>query len=496
MKHNSRAIINYVTTVIFAVTTNTTWSGDAKDDSLKTEKNKNYLACINGYVTCNRSMLSADQSKEVTIAEKKRNYVACINGYVTCNRSMLSEPERSNEPKKDQENEHHIYYHTPDTSSPNHKASSKAEYDANAPIDAITTPPDEFKVHQPVGLKVTYTLPDENGETVINVQTGTDTISLQINGKEHGRKADGIYSVKNVARIGQDTLFTITAIDINGNSQTETVTISRQLSPETEKIITLKPEAIKRAKVRDAIAIIIGIQDYKRMPKAEFANNDATEFHEYAIRALGIRQENIKMLLDDNADDVNILKAFENWLPIKVNKDQTDVYVFYSGHGLPAPDGKSLYFLPHGADKELLSRTAVAQNEIVAALTAAKPKSVTMFIDACYSGQTRGGAILLANAKPVVLKSDTNAYPTNFTVITASANDQISSSSPDLKHGIFSFYLMKGMEGDADANQDGKITVGEIQDYLSDKVSRQAMTLNRKQNPQLFGESERILLRR
>jgi len=168
--------------------------------------------------------------------------------------------------------------------------------------------------------------------------------------------------------------------------------------------------------------------------------------------------------------------------------------VFFSGHGLPAPDGKSLYFLPHGVDKELLSRTAVSQNDIVAALTAAKPKSVTMFIDACYSGQTRGGDILVANAKPVSLRSDTNAYPPNFTVITASANDQISSSSPELKHGIFSFYLMKGMEGEADANKDGKITVGEMQDYLSDKVSRQAMTLNRKQTTQLVGDAAQVLV--
>jgi uncharacterized caspase-like protein len=129
-------------------------------------------------------------------------------------------------------------------------------------------------------------------------------------------------------------------------------------------------------------------------------------------------------------------------------------------------------------------------------LTAAKPKSVTMFIDACYSGQTRGGDVLLANAKPVALKADKNAYPPNFTVITASANDQISSSSSELKHGIFSFYLMKGMEGEADANQDGKITVGEMQDYLSDKVSRQAMTLNRKQNTQFVGDSSRVLVAR
>jgi thiamine phosphate synthase YjbQ (UPF0047 family) len=348
---------------------------------------------------------------------------------------------------------------------------------------------------QRVNLQVTHTQPTSDGAVTITVRTNSDTASLLINGEEQGGRSDGNYVIKKVARVGQDTQFKITATDINGNSDTKTITVTRlAAASQSSQIAILKPETINRAQPRDAVAIIIGIQNYKRVPNAEFANNDAREFSEYAIRALGIKPEKIKMLLDEEADEVNIVKAFENWLPIQVNKDKTDVYVFYSGHGLPSSDGKSLYFLPHGVDKELLSRTAVAQNEIVAALAAAKPKSVTMFIDACYSGQTRGGDVLLASAKPVALKSDANTFPANFTVITASANDQISSSSPELKHGIFSFYLMKGMEGEADANQDGKITVGEMQDYLSDKVSRQAMTLNRKQNTQLLGDSSRVLV--
>jgi uncharacterized caspase-like protein len=117
-----------------------------------------------------------------------------------------------------------------------------------------------------------------------------------------------------------------------------------------------------------------------------------------------------------------------------------------------------------------------------------------MFIDACYSGQTKNGDVLLANARPLALKAESSSYPSNFTVITASANDQISSSSTELKHGIFSFYLMKGMEGEADANKDGRITLGEMQEYLSDKVSRQAMTLNRKQTPQLIGDAAHVLV--
>jgi hypothetical protein len=268
------------------------------------------------------------------------------------------------------------------------------------------------------------------------------------------------------------------------------------VSSSSNQTASLKPENIKSAATRDAVAIIIGIQNYKRVPKAEFANSDAKEFYEYAIRGLGIKPENIKLLVDEDADEIEIVKVFQNWLPLQVTKNKTDVYVFYSGHGLPSEDGQSLYFLPYGVDKQFLSRTAVGQKEVVSALVASKPKSVTMFIDACYSGQTRGGETLLASAKPIALKADTNVFPSNFTVISASANDQISSSSPELKHGIFSFYLMKGMEGDADGNKDGKITTGEMQEYLSDKVSRQAMSMSRKQDTQLVGDANRVLMGR
>jgi hypothetical protein len=246
----------------------------------------------------------------------------------------------------------------------------------------------------------------------------------------------------------------------------------------------------------DAVAIIIGIQNYKRLGKADFANKDAQTFYEYAHRALGIPKDRIKILTDADADQAAFLKSFRNWLPLYVNKNKTDIFVFYSGHGLPSPDGKSLYLLPFGVDQDLLEETAVDQRKIVAAIQATQPKSVTMFIDSCYSGLSKTGDPLLAGAKPVMLKTSGIDYPTEFTVMTASSSDQISSSSTDLQHGIFSFYLMKGMEGDADFDKDGKITVGEMQKFLMDNVQRQAMSLNRKQMPQVVGDTSRVLIGR
>jgi hypothetical protein len=346
-----------------------------------------------------------------------------------------------------------------------------------------------------VNVSLSNTLPNIDGVFIFDIETNADTASLKINGEELGGRSDGKYSIKKVARAGGDTQFTIVATDINGNTDTKTVTVSRPVVESKPSFTALNPAQVKRQPERDAVAVIIGIADYKNLPRADYANDDARVFYDYAIRALGIKSENIKLLVDADADDVAIYQAFKTWLPSRV-RASSDVYVYYSGHGLPTADGKGLYLLPQRAHRDFIDRTAITQAEINAAIQAAKPKSVTVFLDSCYSGQARSGETLIASARPVAMKAEKQLFPDNFTVITASQADQISSSSPDLKHGIFSYYLMRGMEGDADANRDGKITAGEMQAYLTETVPRQAGMQNRVQQPQLIGDVNRVLVGR
>ncbi len=354
---------------------------------------------------------------------------------------------------------------------------------------------EQAKSSQRINLQVTHTQPNTDGSFFIEIKTNADTASLQIDGKEEGGKADGNYIIKRIARAGQASSFKIIATDVYGSTDTKTITVSRAIVDSKVTYAALNPGQVKQQSARDAVAIIIGIADYKSLPKADFANDDARAFYDYAIRALGIKPENIKLLVDSDAEEVEILRTFRNWLPSKV-RSTTDVFVFYSGHGLPTADGQGLYLIPPRAAKDLIEDTAIPFSKINAALQSAKPKSVTMILDACYSGQARSGESLVASARPVQLKTESRLFPEHFTVITASQNDQISSSNPELQHGIFSYYLMKGMEGDADANRDGKITLGEMQAYLVENVGRQAGMMSRKQEPQLVGDANRVLVGR
>jgi len=117
-----------------------------------------------------------------------------------------------------------------------------------------------------------------------------------------------------------------------------------------------------------------------------------------------------------------------------------------------------------------------------------------MFFDTCYSGVSREEETLLASARPIRIVADEQGTPENFTIFTASQLDQISSGLKEAKHGIFSYYLMKGLEGNADTNQDNKITNGELIAYMDENVSQKAAEQGREQNPSLAGDPDKVLI--
>ena len=289
---------------------------------------------------------------------------------------------------------------------------------------------------------------------------------------------------------------TIVAVDRWNNATEKNIKINVKLKEMKvakgyEKLL---PNKISVKNDKNKIAIIIGVEKYEYLTNldAAFANRDANAFREYAVRALGVDPSNINLLVDEGASRPKILKALKLWLP-KIGGENRDIYLFFAGHGLASDDGKNLYILPQDGDASLLEDTAITRNEIIKILQKTNPKSVTMFFDTCYSGQTRNEETLVASLRPVRIVADDQAIPNNFTIFSASANDQTSGSIEEAKHGMFSYYLMKGMEGAADENEDNKISNGELIAYIQNNVSKVAFSQNREQDPGMSGDKDKIL---
>ena len=99
---------------------------------------------------------------------------------------------------------------------------------------------------------------------------------------------------------------------------------------------------------------------------------------------------------------------------------------------------------------------------------------------------------MLIASRPIAIKALKQSVPDNFTVFTAAAGDQTAKPLEEAKHGMFSYFLMKGMEGEADQNQDNTITAGELHSYVQQNVVQQS---SGSQTPELQGDAERVLVR-
>lgn len=324
---------------------------------------------------------------------------------------------------------------------------------------------------------------------------GSKNIYVEIDGVITNAK-NGKFEFERFSPV--DEKLEIYAIDQWGNkSEAKIVNITVQLKEEkqTASLEKLNPSKIIRKINKDVVAVIIGIEKYDKTPKANYANLDAKYFYEYVYKSFGAQRSNIKLLEDSNANLIESLGILNKWLPSKIVKNKTELIIFFAGHGLSSIDGKELYLLPQDSDPDLLERTALSRTELFNTISKLQPKKVTIFFDTCFSGTTRDDESLLASARPLRIVAEEREFPDNFTIFSASKLDQISSGLKDTKHGIFSYFVMKGLEGKADQNRDRKISNAELLKYLEKNVSAQAATLGRVQNPSLNGDPEKILSR-
>lgn len=255
----------------------------------------------------------------------------------------------------------------------------------------------------------------------------------------------------------------------------------------------LKSNKIIGKRYKDRLMLVIGIDSYENFPRASYAEDDARTFSDFAINVLGVNSNRTKVALGRDARRVELLKAINNWAAAEIIKGKTDVYLYFSGHGLASSDGKKLYLLPYDADGELLTETGLEIGKITNSLKSSGARSVVMFLDTCYSGQGRQGETLLANARPIRLITKESRLPQRVSIFSAAANDQIASSAPSIGHGLFSYHLMKGLEGAADLNNDKKLSLEELLEYVKGPVSRGATRQGRSQDPQLRGDKGQIV---
>ena len=262
-------------------------------------------------------------------------------------------------------------------------------------------------------------------------------------------------------------------------------------------IIDVEKKIPKGEKNPNAYAVVFGIEQYKNVSSVTYARRDAYWMREYFAKTLGVPEENIYYKTDIDAGKAEFDKVFSQggWLDKRIGDGRSDLYIYYAGHGAPDFNSRTAFLIPYDGDPNYASQTGYSIDKMTANLSQLEARSVTVFLDACFSGANRENEILLAGARPVFLDVNT-AVAANVTLFSAASGNQISSSWAEKQHGIFSYWLMKGMQGSADANRDKIITVEELGGFIRNNVSKTAGKLDREQTPVLQTmDREKILVK-
>lgn len=239
---------------------------------------------------------------------------------------------------------------------------------------------------------------------------------------------------------------------------------------------------------KNSYAIVIGIENYRqKLPKADFATADANTVTEYLSKVMGYPEENIVTLINEHASKSDFEKYFEKWLSNNAEKDST-VFVYYSGHGAPNPKSGDAYIVPYDGDPSFIEQTGYSLKRLYENLNKLQAKEIIVALDSCFSG-AGGRSVIAKGARPLVMNLQSNmALSKNMTVLSASSGDQISSTYDEKGHGLFTYFMLKGIKNEDVVMPDGSIRMNDLFDYIKPQVERIARKkYNNEQTPQLIG---------
>ena len=241
---------------------------------------------------------------------------------------------------------------------------------------------------------------------------------------------------------------------------------------------------------RKTLAVIIGIEEYKYAPKVDYAKRDAQVFYKYAGSLFGIPKENIYFLSNSEATlgEFNKIFSKDGWLARRTVTDETHIIVYYAGHGAPDVKSSTAYLIPYDIDPNY-AKTGFSLNSMYSSLSSLQAKSVTVFLDACFSGKGRDEQMLVSGTRGVIIKTESSAFSAqNMSVISASSNDEYSSAYPAKNHGIFTYYLLKSLQDNASSLR--KISVNDFFSNIRSEVVKRAGYLDKEQTPSLIGNDK------
>lgn len=221
--------------------------------------------------------------------------------------------------------------------------------------------------------------------------------------------------------------------------------------------------------------VIIANENYKSVASVPYALNDGRVFAKYCQKTLGIPATNIKVHENATYNDLRLAIA---WLKNVCEKyeGEASVIFYYAGHGIPDASDKSAYLLPVDGDGRYVA-TGYKLDELYQKLGDMPSKSITVLLDACFSGANRDGK-MLASERGIALKSRPGAPKGNMVVIAAAQGDETALPNDAEGHGLFTYYLLKKLQ-----ETQGDITLRDLSNFIIREVGKKSAVISKPQTP-------------
>jgi protein O-mannosyl-transferase len=240
-------------------------------------------------------------------------------------------------------------------------------------------------------------------------------------------------------------------------------------------------------------ALLVGISKYAKPELSlQFADADASVFGKLLESPLGgsVPSGNVLLLTDEKATTAAVRNGFQDFLKRRAGKNDT-VVILIAGHGtVETPGSKNAFILTYDSDPQDLTSTALGMDELQSLFEEqlSKVGRVLLFVDVCKAG-TIGTIHNTTVASNVQQLGDIQG---DLFGLLASRPREVSLEGPEFGggHGVFSYFVVKGLEGAADANKDGVVDADELIKYVSDQVP---MATANKQHPREFGTYDNMM---